>query len=216
MNRTPFASLLQALCLHMRLGSVMLKIVDRSTPRLRSISEITMRQQPIVSLNSKVLRTSRWTASPNGFIRAPRISLRCWRVAVIHRPGCGNALWTHCNHTGSRIYSSSTRIHRLGERTPMGENASSPRADVTSRSEPPRRRASHLLRTKHPVRREQDRLLHVREAADLLGVSPKTLYQWKYEGRVPAVKLFGAALRFRLSEIEKLIDKFESPARTTA
>lgn len=64
---------------------------------------------------------------------------------------------------------------------------------------------------------EEDRLLDVRAAATKLGVSPKTLYQWAYERRIPVVKLFGKALRFRLSVIEKLIADSERPAlRPTA
>ena len=57
-----------------------------------------------------------------------------------------------------------------------------------------------------------DRLLDVREAAELLALKPATLYQWAYERRVPVVKLFGRALRFRLSTIEKLIADSERPA----
>ncbi len=58
----------------------------------------------------------------------------------------------------------------------------------------------------------EDRLLDVREAAALLGLKPPTLYQWAYERRIPVVKLFGRALRFRLSTIEKLIADSERPA----
>lgn len=46
----------------------------------------------------------------------------------------------------------------------------------------------------------------------MLGVSPKTLYQWAYERRIPVVKLFGRALRFRLSDIERLIAASVRPA----
>ena len=60
---------------------------------------------------------------------------------------------------------------------------------------------------------ERDRLLGVNEAATMLGLSPKTLYQWAYERRVPVVKLFRRALRFRLSVIQKLIEEdSERPA----
>ena len=52
----------------------------------------------------------------------------------------------------------------------------------------------------------------MRETAAKLGISPKTVYQWAYERRIPAVKLFGKALRFRLSAIEKLIADSERPA----
>lgn len=71
----------------------------------------------------------------------------------------------------------------------------------------------------HPDRNGKDaksseRLLDVREAAALLGLKPATLYQWAYKRRVPVVKLFGArgALRFRLSDIEKLIQDSVRPA----
>jgi excisionase family DNA binding protein len=59
-----------------------------------------------------------------------------------------------------------------------------------------------------------DRLLDVDEAGALLGVRPKTLYQWAYQRRIPVVKLFGprGALRFRLSDIEALIARFVRPA----
>lgn len=57
-----------------------------------------------------------------------------------------------------------------------------------------------------------DRLLNVTEAAAMLGLKPCTLYQWAYERRIPVVKIFGRALRFRLSTIEKLIADSERPA----
>ena len=65
------------------------------------------------------------------------------------------------------------------------------------------------------TRESQDRLLDVREAALLLGLKPATLYQWAYKRRIPVVKLFGArgALRFRLSDVEKLIQDSLRPAR---
>jgi excisionase family DNA binding protein len=50
----------------------------------------------------------------------------------------------------------------------------------------------------------QDRLLTVTEAAELLGVQPRTLYKWAYQGRLPVVKL-GRLTRVRTSVIEKLI-----------
>jgi excisionase family DNA binding protein len=58
----------------------------------------------------------------------------------------------------------------------------------------------------------EERLLDVHEAAALLSLQPSTLYQWAYERRVPVVKLFGRALRFRLSTIQKLIADSERPA----
>lgn len=58
----------------------------------------------------------------------------------------------------------------------------------------------------------EDRLLDVDEAAAMLKVKRDTLYHWAYERRIPVVKLFGRALRFRLSVIEKLIADSERPA----
>jgi excisionase family DNA binding protein len=63
----------------------------------------------------------------------------------------------------------------------------------------------------HRTKMEGDRLLDVKEAAAILSLSPKTLYEWAYERRLPVVKLFGKALRFRLSVIQDLIDKSERP-----
>ncbi len=59
-----------------------------------------------------------------------------------------------------------------------------------------------------------DRLLDVTEAAEMLGVAPKTLYRWSYEHRVPVVKLFGprGVLRFRLSDLQALIRRSVQPA----
>jgi hypothetical protein len=47
---------------------------------------------------------------------------------------------------------------------------------------------------------------------NFLHLSAGTLYQWAYQRRIPTVKLFGGALRFRLSTLEKLIAKWERPA----
>ena len=57
-----------------------------------------------------------------------------------------------------------------------------------------------------------DRLLDVTAAAALLSVKPSTMYQWAYQRRIPVVKLLGRALRFRLSEIQRLIADGERPA----
>jgi predicted site-specific integrase-resolvase len=46
----------------------------------------------------------------------------------------------------------------------------------------------------------------------MLGLKPCTLHQWSYERRILVVKLFGRALRFKLSTIEKLIEDSERPA----
>lgn len=59
-----------------------------------------------------------------------------------------------------------------------------------------------------------ERLLNVQEAAAMLSLKPATLYQWAYERRLPVVKLSGprGPLRFRLSDIEKLIARSVRPA----
>ena len=62
----------------------------------------------------------------------------------------------------------------------------------------------------------EDRLLDVREASEMLAVKPSTLYQWAYQRRVPTVKLFGRALRFRLSVIQELMKSFDRPAMREA
>lgn len=61
-------------------------------------------------------------------------------------------------------------------------------------------------------RERADRLLDVNEAAAMLGVKPATLYQWAYQRRVPKVKVLGRALRFRLSDIERIIRDGHCPA----
>lgn len=62
------------------------------------------------------------------------------------------------------------------------------------------------------VKRPPETLLKVADAAQMLGISTKTLYQWSGERRIPSVKLMGRALRFKLSDLEKLIRKWECPA----
>jgi excisionase family DNA binding protein len=78
------------------------------------------------------------------------------------------------------------------------------------------RKKSQARTTKEtPGGDDGERLLDVREAAALLGLRPATLYQWAYKRRIPVVKLFGprGALRFRLQDVEKLIQDSLRPAR---
>jgi excisionase family DNA binding protein len=65
------------------------------------------------------------------------------------------------------------------------------------------------------VRGSEERLLNVAEASQMLNLKESTLYRWAYERKIPVVKLFGRALRFRLSVIEKLIVDCERPASET-
>ncbi len=53
-------------------------------------------------------------------------------------------------------------------------------------------------------------LVDVSEAARILGLKKSTVYQWAYERRLPTIKL-GRALRFRVSDLNKLIDDCERP-----
>jgi len=61
---------------------------------------------------------------------------------------------------------------------------------------------------------EGDRLLDVKQAAELLSLSPATLYGWAYRRRVPVVKPSGprGPLRFRASDLERFIAQNTRPA----
>ena len=85
---------------------------------------------------------------------------------------------------------------------------SEPKRGTISRSPVSAHSGGHVQSHAH------DRLLDVQETARLLGVKPATLYQWAYKRRIPVVKLFGphGALRFRLSDVEKLIQDSLRPA----
>ena len=63
---------------------------------------------------------------------------------------------------------------------------------------------SYHVRLRNKVT-ERRPLLNAKEVATKLGVSVHTVYQWAYERRIPSVKLLGTALRFRESDIGKLI-----------
>lgn len=47
----------------------------------------------------------------------------------------------------------------------------------------------------------QDRLMNVREVAELLGLSPGTIYHLASQRRIPVVRLSARCLKFRHSEI---------------
>lgn len=59
-----------------------------------------------------------------------------------------------------------------------------------------------------------DRLVDVHEAANMLGLSPATMYDWAYKRRLPVVKLSGprGPLRFRVSALQEIIRRAEQPA----
>jgi len=55
-------------------------------------------------------------------------------------------------------------------------------------------------------------LLTVKQAAEYLGITASTLYDWAAQRRVPSVKLRGRCVRFKLSDLEKIIREDEVPA----
>jgi excisionase family DNA binding protein len=71
------------------------------------------------------------------------------------------------------------------------------RDDMKTRNRPVRSAGSVI---------DSDRLLKVDDVADLLGVSPKTVYGWVYQRAIPFVKPSRTTLRFRRSEIEAWLD----------
>jgi predicted DNA-binding transcriptional regulator AlpA len=52
-----------------------------------------------------------------------------------------------------------------------------------------------------------DRLLRPREAAELLSLSPSTLASWRSRGRGPAFVRLGAAIRYRMTDLEDYLTR---------
>jgi excisionase family DNA binding protein len=52
-----------------------------------------------------------------------------------------------------------------------------------------------------------DQLLSRRDVADLLGVPPKTLAVWAYEGRGPAYFKVGRHVRYTRTDVELWLDQ---------
>jgi excisionase family DNA binding protein len=60
-----------------------------------------------------------------------------------------------------------------------------------------------------------DRLLGVKEVAELLGLAPGTIYHLVSQGRIPCVRLSSRCLRFRPSDLEGWIaGKVDNPDTT--
>lgn len=53
--------------------------------------------------------------------------------------------------------------------------------------------------------RLNDQLLEAKEAADVLGVKTRTVWQWRKEGRLPYVEISKGSFRFRKSELEEFL-----------
>jgi len=50
-----------------------------------------------------------------------------------------------------------------------------------------------------------EKLLNVQQVAEILGVTPGTVYQYIYRGEIPYIKLNDKSIRFLPEEIEKWI-----------
>lgn len=58
-----------------------------------------------------------------------------------------------------------------------------------------------------------DRLLTARELADVLGLSVETILRWVRQGKLPAIRLPGGAIRFREVEVEAWLAERATPSR---
>jgi excisionase family DNA binding protein len=59
-----------------------------------------------------------------------------------------------------------------------------------------------------------DRLLTVRELAERLGISAGTAYHWLSQGRLACVRLSSRCVRFRESDVEKMLEQLaQAPER---
>lgn len=58
-----------------------------------------------------------------------------------------------------------------------------------------------------------ERLLTARQAAERLGLKPKTLYDKAQRREIPCVRLFESVVRFRESDIDAMITEHFTPAR---
>jgi len=57
-----------------------------------------------------------------------------------------------------------------------------------------------------------EHLLTRTEAAQILGLKPATIRAWTHQGRLPYVRLSSRAIRYKLSDLERLIREGERPA----
>jgi excisionase family DNA binding protein len=52
-----------------------------------------------------------------------------------------------------------------------------------------------------------EKLLSVTELAERLGISPGTAYHWLSQGRLPCVRFSSRCVRFRESDVEKMLEQ---------
>jgi len=57
-----------------------------------------------------------------------------------------------------------------------------------------------------------EKLLNIKELSDLVGFSPRTIYDWVHVGFIPHYK-FPKGVRFKTSEVEKWINKKQRKGR---
>jgi excisionase family DNA binding protein len=57
-----------------------------------------------------------------------------------------------------------------------------------------------------------DRLLTVRELAERLRVTPTCVYRWLAEFRLPAIRFSKRCVRFRESDVEKMLEQMAQSA----
>jgi excisionase family DNA binding protein len=59
-----------------------------------------------------------------------------------------------------------------------------------------------------------DRLLTIREVADLIGLAPGTCYHLVSQGRIPVLHLSRRCIRFRLSDIHRWLEELSTHGRS--
>jgi len=59
-----------------------------------------------------------------------------------------------------------------------------------------------------------EKLLTVKEVAELLGLAPGSVYHWISQNRLPCVRLSPRCVRFRRKDLEALIERMSAPSGT--
>lgn len=57
-----------------------------------------------------------------------------------------------------------------------------------------------------------EKLLTIRELAERLGISPGTAYHWLSQGRLQCVRFSSRCVRFRESDVEKMLEELGQAA----
>ena len=81
-------------------------------------------------------------------------------------------------------------------------------SDVTEDPVQRGRSAPSLFRSLRSLERKavMEKLLTVKDAAEKLSIAPGSVYHWVSEGRLPCVRFSARCLRFRESDLSRLID----------